>query len=155
MLIIVGRSRAINDDRSTQAINSLITEMGMIPRRAVLLGAEFVGHRVAWCDAALGDSWNAVVLVVIQHADAVPVNGCAVVRDVILDVHDDPISPVRLDGWTGRGAVEDEHLALVAIWSGDDFLGHEPVLQSVSLSFLMEGVGDNSFLPRGLRLSLG
>lgn len=57
-------------------------------------------------------------------------HGGAVVGNVVLDVYDDPVTPIGLDGWAWRCAIEDEHLALVAIWGCDHFLGSEPVLQS-------------------------
>lgn len=65
VLIIIGCCRTMDDDWTTQAINSLVAKVRMVPRSAILLGTELVGHGVAWGDSALGDTWDAVVFVVV------------------------------------------------------------------------------------------
>ena len=50
----------------------------MVPGAAVLLGPEGVDFTGAGWDGALGDAVGSVVDVVVEHADAVPVDRCAV-----------------------------------------------------------------------------
>lgn len=94
--IVVGRGRAVNLDAAEDAVPRLHVEVRVVPRASVLCCAPGVGDRVAGGSGALSDGGHAIILVGVVLADAVEVDGCAVVLHRVLDVHDDSVTPVTV-----------------------------------------------------------
>jgi len=57
----------------------------------------------------LCDARHAVVGDILMHQKSVPVDGGAIVLEVVFDVDDDGISPARFDKRSGEGVVEHHH----------------------------------------------
>ena len=104
----------------------------MIPGSAVLSCSEFIREAIAWSDSALGNSVDTIILESIEHADSVPVNGGAVVFEVIFDCDLQPVSPAGFDSGSRILVVKD----FAAIWSVhaitiDVFVSHVEMVLSI------------------------
>ena len=71
--------------------------MAVVPARAVLAGQELVGPGRSWGNWALSDTIGTIMLGAVQLTNSVPMNGCAIVRYIV--VNDDPegITPLCED----------------------------------------------------------
>ena len=65
----------------------------------------------------MSDSWNAIVLDVVELTDTMPVYGCSIVFKVVGDVDHEIVTPVGDDGWTWDGAIECEYKSFVSVRS--------------------------------------
>lgn len=59
----------------------------------------------------------------ISFRDVLPV-----VLEVICDVNHDPVSPIDLEKWTGKGTVEYHHLSRNSIRREGNIVNRQPVL---------------------------
>ena len=66
----------------------------MVPCRAVLSRLELISLNVVRCQCTLGDSIDAVLDVLVEHAKAVPVNGSTISLEEIADSYSDRVAPV-------------------------------------------------------------
>ncbi len=89
---------------------------------------EAVGQRVAGRDGALRHARHTVVLDGPELPDAVPVDGRAVLLEVVGHVDHQRVAPVGDERGAGDGAVEGQTGALVAVRRAGHVLHREPVL---------------------------
>jgi hypothetical protein len=68
--------------------------MAVIPRGTVGRGLEFIDAGITWCETALGNTWNTILVVGIELADSVPVNRGSIVIQGIVNGDPDGIAPV-------------------------------------------------------------
>ena len=80
----------------------------MIPRGAIFRSLELVRLDIARGEGTLGDAVDAVLDVLVQHAEAVPMDRSTVVLKHVANRNSDCVTPVGDDGGS-RGAAVDEH----------------------------------------------
>ena len=140
LLIICGASRAMNNNGSKYTLIGLESKVRVPPRSSVVVSAEPVGHAVARSQRALGDAGNTVHLVGAVLSEAVEMDrssvSCGGVQFVV-DVDNDPITPVRLNRGAGHLSVDEQRHALNSIRSDSGVRDVEVVLN------LVASVGDN------------
>lgn len=84
-VIKLRRRRPVDGHRPQHAITILQRVMTVIPGCSILPGREFVGKMITRRDGALGNRIDTVIFKAVQHSDTMPMNGSAVVFEVIDD----------------------------------------------------------------------
>ena len=104
-----------------------------MPHRApVLAGVEFVSHALSGGYWALGDARGPVVLIVIELAYAMEMDGRAIGSNFIGHMHDNVVTPICSDCWARHCPVGDHAFPSVPIWRAVNLLDSEPVLDCVA-----------------------
>jgi hypothetical protein len=70
---------------------------------------------MSWSNRALGDSWHTIILDVVQLTDTMPVDGSAIVFEVVCDMNHEVITPIGDDSWAWDGAIECEDKTFISI----------------------------------------
>ena len=89
--------------------------MAMIPACPILSDSEAIGVGVAWCYCTLGDGIYTIVFKSVQHTHPVPVHGCSIVPQVVLNGDFNPVAPASLDPRSWVLTIED----FASIWTID------------------------------------
>ena len=92
--IVIGASRSFDDDGALNTIRELSDEMAVIPGGTVRAGNPLVDTGITWCQTALGNTWNAILVVSTELTDTVPVDGSCIVGQSIVNSDLDSITPV-------------------------------------------------------------
>lgn len=78
ILIVIGRGRTVNDNSSKDALPSLQSEVGVVPRRTVLRSSPGVSDLLSGCSWTLRDRYDTVLVIGVVLADTVPMYACAI-----------------------------------------------------------------------------
>lgn len=107
VLIVIGRSRAIDHDSTKDTLPRLQSKVGMIPSRAILRCLPSVRYSIFRGCGTLSDRDDTILIVGIVLTNAVPVNTSAILRvdQVVRNMNSDCITPVREDCWSRNSAV--------------------------------------------------
>jgi hypothetical protein len=97
IIIIVGRCRAVDHNRSESTITVLRAEVRMVPGRAELGGLEGICFGVSRSKWAFCDPRDTSLRARSELSDTVPVYACAVVLDRVLEGYLDHIAPVYVN----------------------------------------------------------
>lgn len=99
--VVVCGCWSVDDDTSHDAVAILSRVVAVVPGSAELCAANDILFALAGGDGAFCHAVHAVVLAGIQLTEAVPVDRSTVVLKGILDVDDERIAPVGVDGRAG------------------------------------------------------
>ena len=105
-LVVIGRRWAMEGHRAGQAVRVLEGVMAVIPGRSVLGHVKPIRVAIARGNGALGHAVDAVVLELVQHPGAMPMDGRAVVVKVVDDGDLERVAPTGLDPRPGILLVE-------------------------------------------------
>lgn len=105
VLIVVGRSRAVDDNASKDTLPRLESKVGMIPSRAVLQSSPSVRHSVFGGSGTLCNGHNTILVVGVVLANAMPMNAGSIigVDQVVRHMYRDCIAPVCKQSRSGDG----------------------------------------------------
>jgi hypothetical protein len=106
--IVVGTGRSLDNDGALNAVRELGDEMAVIPRGTVRRGNPLVDAGITWCEAALGNTWNTVLVVGTELTDTVPVDGGSIVSHGVVNGDLDGITPVAYNGRSWNLTVDGE-----------------------------------------------
>ena len=95
--------------------------MGMVPSRSIKTGNKLVSVTLPGRDGTLSDAWGAIFPWCLFLQETVPMKGGALLRtcNVVVHVHDNCVTPVRLNQRPWKGAIDKENCPLVAIRRND------------------------------------
>jgi hypothetical protein len=89
-------------------IRELGNEMAVIPGGTVRAGNPLVDTGITWGQAALGNTWNTVLIVGADLTDTVPVDGGGIVSQSVVNGNLDSITPVAHNGGSWDLTVDGE-----------------------------------------------
>lgn len=92
--IIIGAGRSLDDNGALNTIRELGNEMAVIPGGTVRAGNPLVDTGITWCQTALGNTWNTILVVGTELTDAVPMDGGRIVSQGVVNSDLDGITPV-------------------------------------------------------------
>ena len=92
--VVIGAGRSLDDNGALNTIRVLGNEMTVIPGGAVGTGNPLVDTGITWCQTALGNTWNTILVVGTELTDAVPVDGGRIFSQCIVNSDLDSITPV-------------------------------------------------------------
>ena len=96
--IVVSAGRSLDNDWPLNTVRELSNEMAVIPRGTIGGSNPLVHTGVTWCETALGDTWNTVLVVGADLTNTVPMDGSSVVSQRVVDSYLDGITPVADNG---------------------------------------------------------
>ena len=80
----------------------------MIPRGSILSCLEGVGFGVAWRDRAFCDAIDAILVIRVELAHAMPMHACAIVLQIVVHSNFDEVAPVGFNGWSRNLSIDSE-----------------------------------------------
>ena len=72
--------------------------MAVVPGRTVGSGNPLVDAGITWCETALGNTWNTILVVGVVLIDTMPVDGGRVISQGVVNSDLDGITPVANNG---------------------------------------------------------
>lgn len=115
--VVSGCGRAVDDHRAYHSSRILSRVVGMVPSGAIQAGHELVCKAFAGRNGALGDSWCSILPWGPLLKEAMPVNNRSLFRSryVVVNCHDNLVTPVGFDQRPGKSTVDEENISLVSI----------------------------------------
>src|SRR5271170_3148470 len=106
--VVIGAGRSLDDNGALNTIRVLGNEMTVIPGGAVGTGNPLVDTGITWCQTALGNTWNTILVVGTELTDAVPVDGGCIVSHCVVNSNLDSITPVAYNSGSWNLTIDSE-----------------------------------------------
>ena len=106
--IVISAGRSLDDKWALNTIRELGNEMAVIPGGAVGAGNPLVDTGITWCQTALSNTWNTILIVGIELTNTMPVDGGRIVSQGVVNRDLDSITPVAYNGGSWNLTIDGE-----------------------------------------------
>jgi len=107
----------VDDERATESINVLATNVSMIPVSTRLVDSEFVDEGSTRLDRALSNHRRPISIGRVLLMETMEMDCSRLISKVICDGDNDGIAHVDTDRWVGPLSIDTDEGSLVSIWS--------------------------------------
>ena len=106
--VVVGTGRSLDDNGALNTVRELSNEMAVIPGGTIRAGNPLVDTGITWCQTALGNTRNTILVIGTELTDTVPMDGGRIVAQGVGNSDLDSITPVAHNGGSWNLTIDGE-----------------------------------------------